>query len=75
MSSAAFDFIFPLWGWKNLSVLPGDGLSLSFWWPRGRAGNGGGGGQSPPMPMLGTGAQPPAQSPSAEDLTWLLKAL
>ena len=38
MSSVAFDFIFPLWDWKNLSVQPGDGLSLLFWRPRGRAG-------------------------------------
>ena len=30
MSSAAFDFIFPLWNWKNRSVQPGDDLSLGI---------------------------------------------
>lgn len=55
MSSAAFDFIFPLWGWKNLSVQPGDGLSLSFWRPRGK---GRGGKQSPWCWCSGQGAGP-----------------
>ena len=41
MSSAAFDFIFPLWNWRNRSVQPGDGLSLFSWRPHSRAGKGG----------------------------------
>ena len=82
MSSVAFDFIFPLWDWKNLSVQPGDGLSLLFWRPRGRAGKEGWkraessacwlpGQQPGPRPSLSRVPISPWQRPSSAFLTAL----
>lgn len=42
MSSVAFYFIFSSWGWKKSQCPTGDGLSLLFWRPHGRAGIGSG---------------------------------